>query len=107
VIGLQTQKEISKISLGCLQDNNSWVFFPEYVLYAFSNDSLSFTDSMRVENTFSPSEMTVTRKEFSADVKNVKARYVHVVAKNIGVCPAWHKGAGNKAWLFADEIIIQ
>jgi len=36
----------------------------------------------------------------------VNARYVRVKAVNMGKCPQWHKGAGNKAWLFADEISI-
>ena len=24
----------------------------------------------------------------------------------IGVCPAWHTGSGQPAWLFADEIAV-
>jgi len=24
-----------------------------------------------------------------------------------GTCPDWHKGAGGKAWIFADEIIVR
>jgi hypothetical protein len=27
-------------------------------------------------------------------------------AKNIGVCPDWHPGKGEKAWIFVDEIIV-
>jgi hypothetical protein len=37
----------------------------------------------------------------------VPARYVRVRAKNVGVCPAWHPGAGGKAWIFVDEIIVE
>jgi hypothetical protein len=36
-----------------------------------------------------------------------KARYVKVVAKNIGNCPDWHVGDGNPAWIFTDEIVIE
>ena len=28
-------------------------------------------------------------------------------AQNVKVCPKWHKGAGGKAWLFVDEIVIE
>jgi hypothetical protein len=35
------------------------------------------------------------------------ATHIRVVAKNIGTCPDWHQGAGGKAWIFADEIIIE
>ncbi|MCD6347789.1 MAG: hypothetical protein J7L96_10250, partial [Bacteroidales bacterium] len=45
-------------------------------------------------------------KEFKLDVWRT-ARYIRIKAKNRGVCPVWHKGAGGKAWLFADELIIE
>jgi hypothetical protein len=39
-------------------------------------------------------------------VEKKTIRYVRVYAKNMAVCPDWHNGAGGKAWLFVDEIII-
>jgi len=38
---------------------------------------------------------------------NEKVRYVRVKAENISVCPEWHPGAGGKAWLFIDEIVVK
>ncbi len=32
---------------------------------------------------------------------------VRIRAKNRKLCPPWHTGAGNKAWIFADEILAQ
>jgi hypothetical protein len=32
---------------------------------------------------------------------------VRVVAKTIGAVPDWHFGAGGKARLFADEIVVE
>ncbi len=37
----------------------------------------------------------------------MKARFIKIAAKNIGVCPKWHPGSGNKAWIFIDEITIK
>jgi len=37
----------------------------------------------------------------------MKARYVRVAARNMGVCPDDHTGKGGKAWLFVDEIAIR
>ena len=45
-------------------------------------------------------------EDFAARLNGVKARYLKVVAKSIGVCPPGHPGAGGKAWIFADEIIV-
>jgi hexosaminidase len=35
------------------------------------------------------------------------ARYVRVTAKSVGLCPPWHPGRGQNAWLFVDEIIVR
>ena len=35
------------------------------------------------------------------------ARYVKMVAKTIGICPEGHVGAGQKAWIFCDELVIE
>jgi hexosaminidase len=46
-------------------------------------------------------------KDILVEAGGVEARYVRVTAKSIGRCPSWHPGAGGKAWLFADEIIVE
>jgi hypothetical protein len=49
----------------------------------------------------------VVVKDCTCPTTAVDARYVMVVARNIGTCPSWHAGAGHAAWLFVDEIIVE
>ena len=106
VIDLGTTKQITSVALGCLQDNNSWIFFPQRVEFEFSQDGQTFGKTRVVKNSVSPTEEKIFTKDFVANV-DVAARYVRILGKNLGVCPDWHKGAGSKAWLFADEIILK
>jgi hypothetical protein len=106
ILDLGKTTTVSRIALSCLQDNNSWIFFPARVEFSFSDDGKAFTDSHLVQNDVSPRDSAVSMKEFGSEIKNVHARYVRVQARNIGTCPPWHKGAGGKAWLFADEIVV-
>jgi hexosaminidase len=46
-------------------------------------------------------------KDIPVEVGGVAGRYVRVTAKTIGTCPAWHPGAGGKAWIFMDEIFVE
>ena len=41
-------------------------------------------------------------------IKNLhqRARYVEVRAANLGKIPPWHTAAGQKAWLFVDEVMV-
>jgi hypothetical protein len=106
VIDLGSVKSVSRVQIECLQDNKSWIFFPPSVEFSFSSDGSSYLSPASVANTVSEKDEMIRLKEFAVAPQSVKARYVRVRAKNIGVCPEWHKGAGSKAWLFVDEITV-
>jgi len=104
-IDLNEQKFIESISVGFLQDNNSWIFMPYEVNYFISDDGEKYDLIETVINHLPPQEEGSFIRYFTADIQST-ARYIKVIAKNIGTCPDWHKGAGAKAWIFTDEIII-
>ena len=43
----------------------------------------------------------------TARFETTKTRYIKVLAENYGALPDWHLSAGEDAWLFMDEIIIE
>ncbi len=106
VVDLGAIKDISKITIGCLQDQGSWVFLPSEVIFYSSMDGKSFTEVARDKNSIPQNTSVATINDFEI-VKSIKARYIKVVAKNSGPCPAWHPGKGKPSWIFADEISIE
>ena len=86
----------------------SWIFLPKSVSIWGSNDGQAwqlldeqFLDNPQVLAT--PGMTTV----------NLQPKLTHpfqilrLVAEPIDEIPSWHRAAGEKAWIFADEIIIQ
>jgi len=104
VLDLGKIKNIDSVRLGCLQDENSWIFFPELVEFSFSKDGTTFSKQIVVRNEIPLQAPGGLLKEFA--VKGEPARFIKVRAKSIGLCPPWHKGAGGKAWVFVDELIV-
>ncbi len=106
-IDLQGVESYTKVSARFLQKNNAWIFLPEKVSVEVSNDGKNF---VLVEE----KEIDPLRK---ADINRVKEiefsfypkehRYLRLTAKNIQFCPEWHQGAGDTAWLFVDEIVVE
>jgi sialate O-acetylesterase len=107
VIDLGELKNIHSMSTGFLQAINSWAFFPGTVEYAISQDGQNFQTIATIINDIPNNQADILVKEFAAKFFDVSARYVKVRAKNIGVCPDWHAGAGGKAWLFVDEVVVE
>ncbi|HNW74322.1 MAG TPA: GH92 family glycosyl hydrolase [Bacteroidales bacterium] len=100
-------KSFKKISLGCLQDQRSWIFMPLSVTFFISVDGNTFEEAGTVVNDIDERNEEIVIKDFTVNLKGKKAKYIRVIAKNRGICPAWHPGKGEKAWIFADEIIFE
>ncbi|MCX5753883.1 MAG: GH92 family glycosyl hydrolase [Candidatus Krumholzibacteria bacterium] len=106
-VDLGRVQRVSRVTTGFLQDQNSWLFLPEMVEYSLSSDGRSFVTVARFAPGAPAEEQGARIENFASGAIGKSARYVRVFAKNAGVCPAWHRGAGEKAWIFADEIVIE
>jgi len=104
VIDMGKAQEISKIGAGFLQNQNSWIFMPEWVKFEVSKDGKGFKEVGIIRNDIDEHAGGGVIKDFEVTFPSQKVRYIHIVAKNRGQCPGWHKGAGNPAWIFADEV---
>ena len=108
VVDLQEMKSLNNFSGTFLQDSRSWILMPTKVEYYTSNDNVNFTLAGSVSNDIDPKETENKIKNFSFQAsKEIKARYVKVIAKKFGVLPEWHQGFGGEAFIFIDEITIK
>jgi predicted alpha-1,2-mannosidase len=107
VVDLGRVQEINQVSVGFLQDVRSWIFFPEEVRFFASKDGKTFEPIGVSIHEVSLKDETIRTLEQWVNPENpLQARYIRVVAKNIGVCPPWHPGAGKPSWIFVDEISV-
>jgi hexosaminidase len=103
-IDLGKSHQISTVKMHTIDQNGSWVYLPAYVEVMVSLDGKTFT-SVGKSSEFTKDTLTMGWITVKFQQKN--ARYVKVVAKNYGMIPEGRAGAGNKAWVFADEIQVQ
>ncbi len=100
--------KMRSIDLEFLNKPSSWIFLPDYVIVAVSNDGEEWLDIDRADFEHSRNlEKTYIKQaklRFSEYTK--PKRYLKIYAKNMGVCPIGHPGEGKAAWLFVDELII-
>jgi hexosaminidase len=97
---------VKNIKCNFLSHNQNWIFLPKKVTVQVSEDGITYRNIG--ENNFS-SEKEVkgpTIQPVTYTAKS-KIRFIKFQAQNQGFCPAWHQGAGNKCWLFVDEIVVE
>ena len=107
VIDLKRQTEIKELGGSFLQVAGPWIWMPDRVEFEVSNDGANFTRVAEIKPGFPQREMTPAVREFRQAITPTKARYVRVMAYNIGKIPAWHLGAGGDPWIFVDEVFVR
>jgi len=108
VLNFEKSQKIKNISIGFLQSTPSWIFFPKKVDFWLSNDGIEYKQIGSLESKESLFDINLSVKRFQINVNTKEDyKYLKIIAQNIGVCPDWHPGAGGKAWIFADEIIVE
>lgn len=113
IIDLQETQTIKKVSADFLQNVFSWIFLPEKIEISISNDGENFKTISTVINTTLPAKEELASplfafiKNFTSEFQKTEARYVKVIAINRKICPRWHPGYPEKAWIFTDEIVIE
>jgi hypothetical protein len=107
VIDLGAAQSIQSFSSNWFHYGNAWIFLPFQVEYFISDDGEKWQSAGIVKTDVDekadgefpvPFELTLR--------KPLSTRYVKMLAKNHGVCPAWHDAPGEPSWLFCDELVI-
>lgn len=106
-IDLGSTQARKAITTSFLQDQNSWIFMPTEVEVLVSADGTAWQSLGHQSPQAQPQQDGTILEELKYPVNGKSVRYVKVKAVNLGACPEWHKGAGGKAWIFTDEVVIQ
>ncbi len=102
LVDLGKKQKINRISLGTLENNAAWIYFPKKVVFSVSADGITFIPI----KTFTATDIQHTNGELTVDCNQNNIQFVKITAENYGKIPDGKAGAGNDAWLFADEIVI-
>ena len=107
VIDLGSEQPLRRVSGHFLQDYGAWIFLPRAMEVFLSSDGVNF----RAAGSTTPAQGVDQRGAFettlTVDINDHPARYVKIKSLNTQVCPAGHPGAGQPAWIFADEVMVE
>ncbi len=96
-----------EISIGCLQDQGSWILLPKRIeIYVQDKNTGAFVylDSIshKVPTNLNQSLIHIFK------IKNIKeSKSIRIKVINPGKLPDWHASSGNNSWIFLDEINVK
>jgi beta-lactamase class A len=107
VIDLGRETSFSSVSMSFLQMWYAWIWMPLKVDVAISSDGRTFSNVATLKNDVPDTTSGVFKKDFRVDAGARRARFVRITAQSRLQCPEWHLGAGQKCWIFIDEIVVR
>lgn len=106
IIDFGVKTSFKKVSLQYVNGRNSWIYPPTGVLLFVSDDGKTFQQI--AQRSINTDKIDGTKVEqVTIDLPETKTRYLKVVVKTFGVIPEDEEGAGNGAWLFVDEVVVE
>lgn len=103
-IDLMQEGPLNTLGINLLERKGSWIYYPSEVVFEASLDGKNYVKMASVD-------LEIIKKMKGKVMLPVIAsrivRYVRVTAKNAGIIPDGQPGAGNKAWLFVEEIVVE
>jgi hexosaminidase len=103
-IDLGVETSVKNVKIWFLHQPVSWIHQPSSIEISASGDGVSFKKigtSEKLNFEKGNSQIGYIELKF-----NTKKRYIKVLVNNRGLIPVGEPGAGNKSWLFVDEIQI-
>jgi len=106
IVDFEKQVKADCAKVRFLDNQHSWIFLPKELRISISDDGESFRQIYEQKIPLQENKDKGIRK-FECAFPKSDFRYLRIEALNQDTCPEWHSGAGGKAWLFIDEIIIE
>jgi len=105
IIDLGNVQQVSKVVVGYLDENQSWIMGPESVEVFSSDDGTTFTKVTEKPNPKGGLKSAAYTDRITAEFNQITSRYVKVKVNNFGKLPVW-RGVDADSWLFVDEIEV-
>ncbi len=103
-VDLLGTRTISGVWAEFLQDMNNYIWMPAEMKVYVSADGEDFSFAGAVSSTAAIDLEKVLIETWTVSFDPVEAAYVRIVAPQFGEIPSWHRGYGDKPFIFVDEI---
>ena len=106
-IDMEQTVPYSSVTVGMISDKPSYVFFPEKIAVAVSDDGVNFSEVAVVDNEVDGDDDPDVVKDFTLSFPETSARYIRITINPVKSIPDWHYAAGRRTYIFVDELLVR
>ncbi|MCB2220150.1 MAG: family 20 glycosylhydrolase [Bacteroidetes bacterium] len=105
-VDLEKPVNIQQVSISFLQNEGAWIIMPKEVKIEILDSEMQVMAKVVIQPEYQPEVVGTWIEDVAIDFDNIQGNIIHILAKNYGRLPDWHAYAGNEAWIFVDEVVV-
>ncbi|MEO1259404.1 MAG: c-type cytochrome domain-containing protein [Bacteroidota bacterium] len=106
-IDLGTKREVSRITVGVLEDTGAYIFSPKGLEVSVSENGNTFKTVSTASYPTAEGPLPPELKNITENFDSVKTRYLKVKVISNLYNPKWHPAPGAPCWIFLDEVLVE
>jgi uncharacterized membrane protein/mono/diheme cytochrome c family protein len=106
IIYFDTLQTISSVTVSSLINIGGYIMPPHQVEVWAGNSPANLRLIKKISPEQPVKEAPAYMKGYELTFKPVKEKYIKIVVVPVAKLPAWHKGKGDKGWIFVDEFFL-
>lgn len=99
-------KNVSSITISNLVNIGSYIMPPQQIEIWAGADAANLHLVKKINPEQPTMDAASYMKSYDLSFSPVKEKYFKVVVKPVMVLPKWHRGKGDKGWVFVDELLV-
>lgn len=106
-LDLGSSRELHAVTVGTLEAPGSWIFFPKGIEVSVSDNGQQFRKIAAETYPLTQEDHAPQLRSLRAPFPPTQAQYLRVKVVSRLKNPGWHPAAGEKCWMFLDEISVE
>ena len=107
IVDMDRTEPYSSVSVGLLSKKSSYVFLPQNLAVAVSEDGENYSEVASADYGVEPEDAPDAITDLTLSFPETTARYMRLTVTPVETIPQWHYAPGRRTFVFIDEIIVK
>ena len=100
-------QELKRVTLSIAENHGQYIMPPTTITVWGGDDSTKLNVIGKLKPEMPVKEGMSVNRIFNVDIPSARYKYIRIQADPIKSMPAWHRGKGDKGWVFVDEVFFE
>ncbi len=106
ILHFQKPTPVKELTLSTFVESGSYIMPPSEIVVLVRRENGQYTQVSQIKPEQPTEDRPGAKKIFTLTFSTENTTAIKLIARPLPVLPVWHRGKGDKGWLFVDEVFL-